>query len=28
MIVGNEVRLVSENQSVYIELGAVHRMEN
>jgi mannose-6-phosphate isomerase-like protein (cupin superfamily) len=26
--VGEEVRLVSENQSVYIPLGAVHRMEN
>jgi mannose-1-phosphate guanylyltransferase/mannose-6-phosphate isomerase len=26
--VGDEVRLVSENQSVYIPLGAVHRMEN
>ena len=23
-----EVRLVTENQSVYIPLGAVHRMEN
>lgn len=26
--VGDEVRLISENQSVYIPLGAVHRMEN
>lgn len=26
--VDNEVRLLSENQSVYIPLGAVHRMEN
>jgi len=26
--VGDEVKLVSENQSVYIPLGAVHRMEN
>ena len=26
--VDNEVRLVTENQSVYIPLGAVHRMEN
>ena len=26
--VGNEVRLVSENESVYVPLGAVHRMEN
>jgi mannose-1-phosphate guanylyltransferase/mannose-1-phosphate guanylyltransferase/mannose-6-phosphate isomerase len=26
--VGNEVKLISENQSVYIPLGAVHRMEN
>ena len=26
--VGEEVRLVTENQSVYIPLGAVHRMEN
>ncbi len=26
--VGDEVRLVSENQSVYIPLGATHRMEN
>lgn len=26
--VDNEVKLVSENQSVYIPLGAVHRMEN
>ena len=26
--VDDEVRLVSENQSVYIPLGAVHRMEN
>ena len=26
--VNDEVRLISENQSVYIPLGAVHRMEN
>jgi len=26
--VDNEVRLLTENQSVYIPLGAVHRMEN
>ena len=26
--VDDEVRLVTENQSVYIPLGAVHRMEN
>ncbi|HEX9856832.1 MAG TPA: mannose-1-phosphate guanylyltransferase/mannose-6-phosphate isomerase [Paracoccaceae bacterium] len=26
--VGEEVRLLSENQSVYVPLGAVHRMEN
>ncbi|MDO5606267.1 MAG: mannose-1-phosphate guanylyltransferase/mannose-6-phosphate isomerase, partial [Paracoccus sp. (in: a-proteobacteria)] len=26
--IGDEVRLVSENQSVYIPLGTVHRMEN
>lgn len=26
--VGDEVKLVSENQSVYVPLGAVHRMEN
>ncbi len=26
--VGEEVRLLTENQSVYIPLGAVHRMEN
>jgi mannose-6-phosphate isomerase-like protein (cupin superfamily) len=26
--VGDEVRLLAENQSVYIPLGAVHRMEN
>lgn len=26
--VGDEVRLLTENQSVYIPLGAVHRMEN
>jgi mannose-1-phosphate guanylyltransferase/mannose-6-phosphate isomerase len=26
--IGEEVRLVSENQSVYVPLGAVHRMEN
>ena len=24
----DEVKLISENQSVYIPLGAVHRMEN
>ena len=26
--IGEEVKLVSENQSVYVPLGAVHRMEN
>ncbi|MDP4032652.1 MAG: mannose-1-phosphate guanylyltransferase/mannose-6-phosphate isomerase [Pseudorhodobacter sp.] len=26
--VGNDVRLLTENQSIYIPLGAVHRMEN
>ena len=26
--VDDEVKLISENQSVYIPLGAVHRMEN
>jgi len=26
--VGDEIRLLSENQSVYIPLGAVHRLEN
>ena len=26
--VGDEVRLLTENQSVYIPLGAIHRMEN
>jgi mannose-1-phosphate guanylyltransferase/mannose-6-phosphate isomerase len=26
--IGEEVRLVTENQSVYVPLGAVHRMEN
>jgi len=26
--INDEVRLVSENQSVYIPLGATHRMEN
>ena len=26
--IGEEVQLVSENQSVYIPLGAVHHMEN
>jgi mannose-6-phosphate isomerase-like protein (cupin superfamily) len=26
--VGDEIRLVTENESVYIPLGAVHRMEN
>jgi len=28
VVVGEEVRLLSENQSVYIPLGATHRMEN
>ena len=28
VVVGEEVSLVSENQSVYIPLGAKHRMEN
>ena len=28
MTVDAEVRLITENQSVYIPLGAVHRMEN
>ena len=28
MTVDSEVKLVAENQSVYIPLGAVHRMEN
>lgn len=28
VLVGDEVRLVTENQSVYIPLGAKHRMEN
>ena len=28
MTVNDEVKLVTENQSVYIPLGAVHRMEN
>ena len=26
--IGEEVKMVGENQSVYIPLGAVHRMEN
>ena len=26
--IGDEVKLVSENESVYVPLGAVHRMEN
>ena len=26
--VGEEVKLLSENQSIYIPLGAIHRMEN
>lgn len=26
--IGDEVKLVTENQSVYVPLGAVHRMEN
>lgn len=26
--IGEEVRLVSENQSVYVSLGAIHRLEN
>jgi mannose-6-phosphate isomerase-like protein (cupin superfamily) len=26
--VGEEVRLMTENQSIYIPLGAVHRLEN
>ncbi|MCJ1903267.1 mannose-1-phosphate guanylyltransferase/mannose-6-phosphate isomerase [Paracoccus versutus] len=28
VMIGDETRLVTENQSVYIPLGAVHRMEN
>lgn len=28
MTVDSDVKLVAENQSVYIPLGAVHRMEN
>ena len=28
MTVDNEVRLLSENESTYIRLGAVHRLEN
>lgn len=28
MTLDGEVKLISENQSVYIPLGAVHRMEN
>ena len=27
-VIGDEVKLVSENESVYVPLGAVHRMEN
>ncbi|MCA8884460.1 MAG: cupin domain-containing protein, partial [Rhodobacteraceae bacterium] len=26
--IGDEVRLVSENQSVYVPIGAMHRLEN
>ena len=26
--IGEEVKLVSENQSIYVPLGAVHRMAN
>jgi mannose-1-phosphate guanylyltransferase / mannose-6-phosphate isomerase len=26
--VGDEVKLLSENQSVYVPLGAIHRLEN
>lgn len=26
--IGDEVKLLSENQSVYVPLGAVHRLEN
>jgi mannose-6-phosphate isomerase-like protein (cupin superfamily) len=26
--IGDEVKLISENQSVYVPLGAVHRLEN
>jgi mannose-1-phosphate guanylyltransferase / mannose-6-phosphate isomerase len=26
--VGDEVRLLTENESVYVPLGAVHRLEN
>ena len=28
MTIDGDVRLVSENQSVYVPLGAVHRLEN
>ena len=28
MTVDSEVKLIAENQSVYIPLGAIHRMEN
>ena len=28
MTVDDEVKLVTENQSVYIPLGAIHRLEN
>ena len=28
MTIGEEVRLLTENQSVYVPLGAIHRMEN
>lgn len=28
MTVGDDVKLLTENQSVYIPLGAVHRLEN
>ena len=28
MTIGDQVQLVTENQSVYIPLGEVHRMEN
>lgn len=26
--IGDDVRLVSENESVYVPLGAIHRLEN
>jgi mannose-6-phosphate isomerase-like protein (cupin superfamily) len=26
--IGDDVKMVSENQSVYVPLGAIHRMEN